>query len=136
MERELLDVQRRVLGAEHPDTLYTRSNLAASLNGQGRHAEAEQMELELLDVQRRVLGETHPDTLRARSTLSVFLNMPLLDVTAAPVVRASDACHVNVDCTLQPVAVPDIKLVQLHAWRPLPPVNEVPGHAAVTGGSL
>ena len=55
MQRELLDVQRRVLGPEHPHTLTTMSNLASSLRGQGKRAEAETMLRELLDVQRRVL---------------------------------------------------------------------------------
>ena len=40
MEREVLAVRKRVLGAEHPDTLTTASNLASSLSRQGKHAEA------------------------------------------------------------------------------------------------
>ena len=63
MERELLDVKRRVLGPEHPDTLTTMGNLACSLCDQGKHAEAEQMFREVLDLQRRVLGPEHPETL-------------------------------------------------------------------------
>jgi len=35
MQREVLAVRKRVLGAEHPDTLTTANNLAASLNRQG-----------------------------------------------------------------------------------------------------
>ena len=70
MFRELLDLQRRVLGPEHPSTLNTMDNLAASLLGQGKHAEAEQMFRELLDVQRRVLGPEHPDTLATVSNLA------------------------------------------------------------------
>ena len=72
MERELIDVRRRVLGPEHPKTLNTMNNLACSLSGQGKHAEAEQMFRELLDVERRVLGPEHPDTLAAlRELISV-----------------------------------------------------------------
>ena len=41
MQREVLAVQKRVLGAEHPGTLTTASNLAQSLSRQGKHAEAE-----------------------------------------------------------------------------------------------
>jgi hypothetical protein len=43
MQREELDVRRRLLGPEHPHTLATMGNLADSLHGQGKHAEAEQM---------------------------------------------------------------------------------------------
>ena len=70
MLRELLDVQRRVLGADHQRTLATTGNLAASLYGQGKHSEAEMMRRELLDVQRRVLGSEHPDALRAAANLA------------------------------------------------------------------
>jgi hypothetical protein len=63
MQRELLDVKRRVLGPEHPGTLATMGNLARSLDGQGKHTEAEPLQRELLDVKRRVLGPEHPDTL-------------------------------------------------------------------------
>jgi hypothetical protein len=35
MEREVLAVRKRVLGAEHPDTLMTAGDLAASPAGQG-----------------------------------------------------------------------------------------------------
>ncbi len=50
MQRELLDVQRRVLGPEHPDTLITMGHLALSLGAQGMQAEEGQMQRELLDV--------------------------------------------------------------------------------------
>ena len=36
IQREVLDVRRRVLGDEHPDTLNSASNLATSLSGQGK----------------------------------------------------------------------------------------------------
>ncbi len=70
MEREILDVRRRVLGPEHPHTLKTMSNLGCSLHGQGKHGEAEQMTREVLDVRRRVLGPEHPDTLATVSNLA------------------------------------------------------------------
>ena len=70
MTSEVLDVQRRVLGPEHPHTLTTVSNLATSLRDQGKHEDAEQMFRELLDMQRRVLGPEHPDTLATVSNLA------------------------------------------------------------------
>jgi hypothetical protein len=50
MLRELLDVQRRVLGPEDPTTLDTTGNLGNALSGQGKHAEAEQTQRELLSA--------------------------------------------------------------------------------------
>ena len=69
MQREVLAVRKRVLGAEHPDTLTTASNLAASLSDQGKHAGAEEMLREVLAVRKRVLGAEHPDTLAAASDM-------------------------------------------------------------------
>ena len=70
MQRELLEVKRRVLGPEHPDTMDTMANLAHALDGEDKHAEAEQMQRELLDLQRRVLGPEHLDTLSTMSNLA------------------------------------------------------------------
>ena len=63
MQREVLAVSQRVLGAEHPDTLTAAGNLDASLSGQGKYDEAEKMQREVLAVKQRVLGAEHPDTL-------------------------------------------------------------------------
>src|ERR1035438_8552798 len=54
--RETLDIQRRVLGTEHPDTLRSMNNLAIVLNHQRRFTEAEKLHRETLDIQRRILG--------------------------------------------------------------------------------
>jgi hypothetical protein len=53
--RDACAVQRRVLGPEHPSTLFTATVLALALNEQGKHAEAETMHRETLAVQQRVL---------------------------------------------------------------------------------
>ena len=63
MQREVLEVRKRVQGPEHPDTLATASNLASSLSGQGKYAEAEQMEREVLAVETRMFGAEDPETL-------------------------------------------------------------------------
>jgi hypothetical protein len=68
MRREILEVQRRVLGPEHPETLASTGHLAVSLSSQGKHDEAERMQRELLEVRRRVLGAEHLDTLGSRAS--------------------------------------------------------------------
>jgi hypothetical protein len=55
-QREVLAERKRVLGAEHPDTLVAADNLARTLADQGKRAEAEEMEREVLAVRKRVLG--------------------------------------------------------------------------------
>jgi hypothetical protein len=64
----------RVLGAEHPDTLTTASNLASSLSHQGKHVEAERIRREVLEVEKRVLGAEHPDTLISANNLASSLS--------------------------------------------------------------
>jgi hypothetical protein len=51
------------------------SDLTVSVNGQGKHAQAGQMQRELLDVQGLVLGPEHPDTLTTMSNLAVTLRV-------------------------------------------------------------
>jgi hypothetical protein len=65
IERELLQVKKRVLGTEHPGTLTSARNL-------GSH-QSEHIQREVLGVQRRVLGSEHPDTLKSAVNLSMSL---------------------------------------------------------------
>jgi eukaryotic-like serine/threonine-protein kinase len=64
-----LDLRRRVLGAEHPDTLTTMSNLAAVYDLEGKFAETEALFSQILEIRRRVLGPEHPDTLGSMMNL-------------------------------------------------------------------
>ena len=54
--RQLLDLDRRVLGPDHPGTLTAMSNLALTIQAEGRLAEAEQMYRESLATEQRVSG--------------------------------------------------------------------------------
>ena len=63
----LLPVRERVLGAEHPDTLTTRANLAYWTGQAGDAAGARDQLAALLPVRERVLGAEHPDTLTTRA---------------------------------------------------------------------
>jgi tetratricopeptide (TPR) repeat protein len=61
----------RVLGADHPDTLASRSNLAVAYRAAGRTAEAIPLFQRTLADCERVLGADHPSTLMARSNLAL-----------------------------------------------------------------
>src|SRR5262249_17322691 len=50
-------------GPEHPDTLISKSNLAALLAAQKKFSEAEPLMKDSLASMRRVLGDDHPTTL-------------------------------------------------------------------------
>jgi tetratricopeptide (TPR) repeat protein len=63
--RSALEIRRRVLGNEHPDTLTSISNLGELLRVELKVVEASRLLREALETRRRVLGETHPDTLES-----------------------------------------------------------------------
>ncbi len=73
MQLEVLEAQRRVLGAEHL-SLATTGDLAGSLSCQGNYTEAERMLREVLDAQSRILGAEHPMTLATTSDLAGSLS--------------------------------------------------------------
>ncbi len=58
-----LDIRRRLLGNDHPDTLYSVNSMGALLRFSGKLREAEVYGRELLMTRRRVLGNDHADTL-------------------------------------------------------------------------
>ena len=60
------------------------NNLANSLHGQGKHAEAEQMYREVLDVQHRVLGPEHPDTLATVRNLASLDSIRSVSTSIVP----------------------------------------------------
>ena len=64
LERKIADAVERVLGAEHPDTLSARRDLARWTGEAGDPAAARDQFAALLPVCERVLGAEHPDTLR------------------------------------------------------------------------
>ncbi len=65
-----VQIQRRVLGPQNPDTLRSMSFLASILVAEDRFAEGEKLARETLDLQRRILGEEHPDTLHSMRHLA------------------------------------------------------------------
>ena len=73
LQKRALATRRRVLGEDHPDTLFSINNMGSLLQDQGKLSEAEHYIRESLEKSRRVLGEEHLDTLLSISNLSVLL---------------------------------------------------------------
>ncbi|HXY13131.1 MAG TPA: serine/threonine-protein kinase [Terriglobales bacterium] len=70
-----LDLRRRVLGPEHPDTLRSANRLANLYDKEGKYAQAEALHSQTLEIRRRVLGPEHPDTLESMNNLTnVYYN--------------------------------------------------------------
>ncbi len=70
LQQKTIEIRRRSLGPESPETLKSISALAVTLNGQGHYADAEALQRQTLDVQKRVLGPEHPDTLESMNNLA------------------------------------------------------------------
>jgi non-specific serine/threonine protein kinase/serine/threonine-protein kinase len=73
LERVALDIRRRVLGPQHPDTLGSMTNLASTLDNERHYLEAEKLQRETVEVERRVLGREHPETLGSMNNLAFSL---------------------------------------------------------------
>ncbi|MFI1248630.1 tetratricopeptide repeat protein [Streptomyces anulatus] len=66
-----MDVETRLLGLDHPDTLNSHNGLANALNGLGEHQQAAELHRRNLTDRERVLGPNHPHTLNSRSNLAI-----------------------------------------------------------------
>ena len=56
-------MRKKLLGAEHPDTLISMGNLVVTYSRQGKWNEAEQLEAQVLDIQRKLLDTEDSDIL-------------------------------------------------------------------------
>jgi tetratricopeptide (TPR) repeat protein len=74
LHERVLDVETRMLGPEHPDTLTSRNNLGNALFGMGEPAEAIRLLRQTLEDRTRILGPVHPDTLTSRNDLACALD--------------------------------------------------------------
>ncbi|MGO4881184.1 MAG: tetratricopeptide repeat protein [Bryobacteraceae bacterium] len=70
-----VDIRRRVLGPQNPDTLTSMGGLGQNLQAQDHYAEAEKLDRETLGAQRRVMGPEHPDTLMSMHNLGIILEI-------------------------------------------------------------
>ncbi|KAF2815300.1 uncharacterized protein BDZ99DRAFT_485673 [Mytilinidion resinicola] len=69
--REVMEYRKKVLGAEHPDTLKSIAKLALTHHAQSRFQESKALGLKAMEAQRRVLGEEDPETLSTMSHLAM-----------------------------------------------------------------
>ena len=65
-----MEVSRRLLGDDHPDTLSSRADLASTYSMQGRWKDAEELGLQVTKAMRRLLGNNHPATLISTANLA------------------------------------------------------------------
>src|ERR1700733_10974193 len=63
LQVDVMELMKRLLGAEHPDTLTSMANLATTYMRQGRWNEAEKLQVNVMELSKKLLGTKHPDTL-------------------------------------------------------------------------
>ena len=71
--QQALEIRRRTLGDDHPDTLVSINSLGMLLMNQGKYDEAEPLIREALEARRRRLGDEHPRTLTSINNLGGLL---------------------------------------------------------------
>jgi tetratricopeptide (TPR) repeat protein/predicted Ser/Thr protein kinase len=84
-----LEITRRYVGDDHPQTLATMDELALLLKTRGGYSEAEPLYRQALEARRRVLGPEHPETLETQHNLAVLLNAQGDDLEAERLYRAT-----------------------------------------------
>lgn len=72
----VLEINKRVVGDDNPNTAKSMHNLANLKTLQGRSSEAETLYINALAIFKRVLGDEHPDTLLTMASLaSVYTDL-------------------------------------------------------------
>ena len=67
---QVMKIQKRVLGEEHPDTLTSMANLAFTFKAQGRNDEAISLMEKFFQLREEVLGPQHPYTTPSLASLN------------------------------------------------------------------
>lgn len=71
-------IQRRILGENHPDYALTLSNLATSLDKLGEHEMAIEYNERCLKIQKEILCDNHPEIAKTLNNLGLcFQNLGL-----------------------------------------------------------
>src|SRR5271165_4919274 len=70
-----LEIWRRLLTDDHPDTAASYNNVAANLNAQGKYAQAQPLYEKALEIKRRLLTDDHPDTASCYNNVAMNLTV-------------------------------------------------------------
>ena len=74
LREKVLEIRRRLLTDDHPDTAENYNNLAVNLYIQGKYARAQPLFEKALEIRRRALTDDHPDTAASYRNLAANLN--------------------------------------------------------------
>ena len=65
-----IDIRKRILGLEHPETLVSMNIMAIAYFRVDRLEDAEKLHVQILEARKRVLGAEHPNTLSSMNNLA------------------------------------------------------------------
>jgi tetratricopeptide (TPR) repeat protein len=74
IQQGVLAVRQQVLGADHPDTIDARYQIAQALRMQGKYACAIVVYRDVLEAQRRILGPDHPAALATQHNVAAVMS--------------------------------------------------------------
>ena len=57
LEIQVTDMRKKLLGADHPETLSSMANLACTFRNQGKCNESEQLEIQVTDMRKKLLHQ-------------------------------------------------------------------------------
>jgi tetratricopeptide (TPR) repeat protein len=88
-----LEIRRRLLSDDHPDTTSIYDRLANNLKAQGKYTAAQSLYEQALEINRRLLGDDHPDTANSYNNLANNLGVQGKLATAQPLLEKSLAIY-------------------------------------------
>jgi CHAT domain-containing protein/tetratricopeptide (TPR) repeat protein len=84
---KVLEIHRRLLSDDHPDTATSYNNLAENLRAQSKCAAAQPLHEKALAIRRRLLADDHPDTANSYNNLALNLLHQGRYATAQPLLE-------------------------------------------------
>ena len=63
LDVQVMEIRKKTLGVEHPDTLASVETLALTFENQKRWKQAKGLHVQIVKTRKEILGEEHPDTL-------------------------------------------------------------------------
>ena len=79
MEIQVLGARNRILGVEHPHTITTTINLAATYKCLGEYTEGEKLQIQAQEAQSRHFGGEHFHTIKTMSNVQETLETEVLN---------------------------------------------------------
>jgi CHAT domain-containing protein/tetratricopeptide (TPR) repeat protein len=95
IDRILLEIRRKWLGDDHPDTAQSHNSVAFNLNAQGKYTEAEPLFRHALAIKLKALGEDHPDTALGYNNVAFTLDAQGKSAAAEPLLRKALAIQLK-----------------------------------------